>query len=332
MLNSKFECFLSFIKNKKILIIPHDLVDIDGLVSCFTLKYFLNQYFKDQKIFIFFSEFLKSSRIFLERFHEKFPDFSISYEENVDFSLFDVILIVDTNNINQIQLNNNYKIQNLGIPYVFIDHHYIVEKTGEDKPNLIFENYSSTAEIILDLFKLYDIPITTPLKILLISAILTDSGFFKHGSNKSVQNVGQLLSEEIKIQDIFTLLKIDIDISQKVANIKGLQRLEMIREGDYLIGLTNVSSFGSSIASMLLKIGFDVGIVISKELNQSRISTRAKKRVCIKTGLNLGKILVELSKKYEGSGGGHDGAASLTVDIEPDPIITDIIKKIRQHF
>ena len=108
----------------------------------------------------------------LRRFHEKFPEFNISYEKNVDFSLFDVILIIDTNNINQIRLNNNYRIKNLGIPYIFIDHHYIAEKTEQDKPNLIFENYSSTAEIILDLFKLYNTTITTPLKILFLRLIV----------------------------------------------------------------------------------------------------------------------------------------------------------------
>ena len=83
---------------------------------------------------------------------------------------------------------------------------------------------------------------------------------------------------------------------------------------------------------MLIKMGFDVGIVIAKEVNQFRINTRAKKRVCIQTGLNLGKILEEMSKQYNGSGGGHDGAASLTLNKESDIIITQIVEKIKQCF
>ncbi|MFX1391912.1 MAG: bifunctional oligoribonuclease/PAP phosphatase NrnA, partial [Promethearchaeota archaeon] len=167
---------------------------------------------------------------------------------------------------------------------------------------------------------------------LFIAAILTDSGFFKHGNNNTIQNVGKLLNEDIKFQDIITLLKNDIDISEKIAKIKGLQRLELIREGKYLIGITNVSSFGAAIASLLIKIGFDVSIVISKEDNNSRINTRARKKVCEETGLNLAKILKQISKRYEGSGGGHDGAASLTIDNESDYNITELIENIKKYL
>ena len=167
---------------------------------------------------------------------------------------------------------------------------------------------------------------------MLICAILTDSGFFKHGNNNTVQNVGKLLSADINIQDIFLLLRSEKDISSRIANIKGLQRVELIREGNYLIGITKVSSFGASVTSMLIKIGFDIGIAISKEQKQHRINTRAKKQVCIKTGLNLGKILEEISQQYNGNGGGHDGAASLTVNIEPDTIVLKIIEKIKQYL
>ena len=54
--------------------------------------------------------------------------------------------------------------------------------------------------------------------------------------------------------------------------------------------------------------------------------------VCIKTGLNLGKILEEISQQYNSSGGGHDGAASLTINMEPDPIVLKIIEKIKQYL
>ena len=335
MLKSKFENFLAFIKNKKILITTHDLVDIDGLVSCFTLKFFLIQYFKNQEVSIYFSELTKSTKTFIENFSKKFPNFNFSYEREFNLSNADVLLIVDTNNLNQIKLSNSSETPHLEIPYIFIDHHYsaeISENNNINTLNLIFDNYSSTAELILHLFELYDIQLTTPLKFLTITAILTDSGFFNHGNNKTIQNIGKLLGEDIEIQDIFILLKYDTDISEKIAKIKGLQRVKLIREGHYLIGITNVSSYGAGVASMLIKLGFDVGIVISKEVNQFRINTRAKKVVCIQTGLNLGKILEEISKQYNGSGGGHDGAASLTLNKESDIIITQIVEKIKQCF
>ena len=111
-----------------------------------------------------------------------------------------------------------------------------------------------------------------------------------------------------------------------------MQRVNLIREKDYLIGLTNVSSFGSSVAAMLIKLGFDIAIVLSKEGKNYRINTRAKKSFCIKTGLHLGKILGEISETHEGNGGGHDGAASITSNKESDFIITEIIEKIKQYL
>ena len=125
MLKSKFENFLAFIKNKKILITTHDLVDIDGLVSCFTLKFFLIQYFKNQKVSIYFSELTKSTKTFIKNFSKKFPNFNFSYEREFNLSNADVLLIVDTNNLNQIKLSNNSETPHLEIPYIFIDHHYL---------------------------------------------------------------------------------------------------------------------------------------------------------------------------------------------------------------
>ncbi len=337
MLKSKFEDLLAFIENKKILITTHDLVDIDGLVSCFALKFFLNQYFKNYEISIYFSEISKSTKNFIKNFSTKFHEFNLSYEKDFNVSRAETLLIVDTNNLDQIKLKNNSKTTHIEIPYIFIDHHYLGDKSeiknnNIKSLNLIFENNSSTAEIILLLFECYNTPLNNPLKTLFIAAILTDSGFFKHGNNNTIQNVGKLLGEDIKFQDILILLKNDVDISEKIAKIKGLQRLKLIRDGKYLIGITDVSSFGASIASMLIKIGFDVSIVISKEENHFRINTRAKKRVCEETGLNLAKILEQISERYEGSGGGHDGAASLTINGESDIIITDLIENIKKYL
>ncbi|MFX0038585.1 MAG: bifunctional oligoribonuclease/PAP phosphatase NrnA [Promethearchaeota archaeon] len=326
---------MTFIYNKNILITTHDLVDIDGLVSCYTLKFFFNQYFKDQEISIYFSGLSKPTENYLKNFNAKFPEFDLSYEKNLDIANIDILVIVDTNNLNQIKLNNNIDILHSNIPYIFIDHHYKSpdsKNSNKESFDILYENYSSTAEIILELFESYKIQLTLPLKILNISAILTDSGFFKYANNKSIRNVSNLLCKDIEIQEIFLLLQNDIDISQKIAHIKGLQRVELIREGEYLIGVTNVSSFGASVASMLIKTGFDIGIVVSKELTQHVINTRAKKKVCVKTGLNLGKILEEISERYQCSGGGHDGAASITFKIEFDIIIQEIIQKVKDYL
>ncbi len=99
-----------------------------------------------------------------------------------------------------------------------------------------------------------------------------------------------------------------------------------------MIGISDVSSFGASVASMLIKVGFDIGFVVSKETNRFIINSRAKKTVCVKTGLNLGKILEEISDRYNCNGGGHDGAASITFSLESDIIIQEIMEKVKQYL
>ncbi|MHA2088446.1 MAG: DHH family phosphoesterase [Promethearchaeota archaeon] len=321
-------------EGKKILITTHDLVDIDGLASCFALKFFLTEYFNKPTISISFSELSKPTRNYMVKFSEKFPEFKFIYRNNVKLSNYDVFLLVDANELNQIRLSIETNALQLTIPYIIIDHHHFnkdnLKNENVEFLNLINDSFSSTAEIILNLFQQYSQKLPTPYKYLIATAILTDSGFFNYGNNDTIKNISTLLDKDLDIQDIRLLLNREIDVSERIAQIKGLQRVEIIREGNYLIGVSNVSSFGAKVASTLLKIGFDVSIIHSIEKEQKIINGRVKKAICIKTGLHIGKIFEEISQNFGGSGGGHDGAAALTVDMELDMILKKIIEKIKE--
>jgi nanoRNase/pAp phosphatase (c-di-AMP/oligoRNAs hydrolase) len=142
--------------------------------------------------------------------------------------------------------------------------------------------------------------------------------------------VSVLLDDDLDFQEIRLLLNRDVDVSETIAKIRGLQRVKLIREGDYLIGIANVSSFGAKVAKTLIKIGFDISIIHSMEKNQYVINSRAKKSICLKTGVHLGKIFEEISENLGGSGGGHDGAAALTFDANLDTFLIKIVDKIKQ--
>lgn len=334
MLNFKYENFLSYLQGKKILITTHDLVDIDGLASCFALKFFLTEYLNKPTVSIFFSEFSKPTRNYMIKFTEKFPEFIFTYKKNVTLSNYDVCLIIDANDVSQVGFNPKNNTSQLKIPKIIIDHHHYNEdnfKSGNlDSLNLIDDNISSTAELILNLFQHYSQKVPLSYKYLMVTAILTDSGFFKYGNNNTIKNISALLDENIDFQEIRLMLNKEIDISERIAQIKGVQRVEIIREGNYLIGISNVSSFGAKVASTLIKIGFDISIIHSIEKEQNIINGRAKKSICLKTGLHIGKIFEEISENVGGSGGGHDGAAGLSFDMELDVVLKKIIEKIKQ--
>lgn len=333
MLYSKYEDFLSFLQDKKILITTHDLVDIDGSVSCFVLKFFLCERFNNSPS-IFFSELSKATKNFMNKFLIKFPEFKFDYETEVNLANYDVCLIIDTNDLSQIHFNSSIN-SNLEIPYILIDHHHYgkteLENGNISSLNLISDDISSSAEIILELIESQNQGLPTEYRYLMAAAILVDSGFFKYGNNSTIRKFSRLLDEKVNYQHLLNMLQNETDISEKIAKIKGLQRVELIRKGDYLIGVSKVSSFGASVASMLIKNGFDVGIVYSEEKNRKNINSRAKKSVCLNTGLHLGKILEELTQYADGSGGGHDGAASITFNAELKQVLSEFIEKIK-HF
>ena len=333
MLEPKFEEFLSILKNKKIVITTHDLTDLDGFISCYTLNYLLNLVVKTHKNVICFPKISKPTKNFIKKFSDRFPELNFNLNRKTDFSKFDICLVLDTSNLNQILFKKELEVTK--IPFIFIDHHFMNKKTvigNLTSLNLIYEDYSSTTEIVLELFKVFKVELSTPLKILMIAAILTDSGFFKYGDNRTIKNVSRLLDNEINFQEIQSFLNYDIDISEKIAKIKGMQRVILLREGEYLIGITNVSSYGASVASMLIRNGFDITFAYSKEKNVYKINTRAKNTVCLKTGLHLGKILEEISYEHKGNGGGHNGAASLTCHAESSDIINKILEKVKQYL
>ncbi len=327
MFTSKKDDFLKYLKGKSLSITSHDLVDLDGFISALSLKFFFENIFSNQNINLIFSRLSKHTKSFLNNFTQKFPDFNLSFHVDKEFLNADVIIITDSNNLHQIKHFNDI---NLKTPFIFIDHHLNLQVNYPNNIsalNLIFDNYSSTSEIVLELFIEYDVKLPLPYKYLLVSAILTDSGFLKYGNTRTIKNLNTILQDQVEIQEIIPLLERERDVSEKIARIKALQRVKLIKINGWLIGVSHLSSFTASAASTLIKVGFDVGIVVSKDKSDYRITTRAKKQVCLKTGLHLGKIIREINNV---NGGGHDGAATLNGKNDVEETLNQLIDKIKE--
>ncbi|HEY0089929.1 MAG TPA: DHHA1 domain-containing protein, partial [Candidatus Lokiarchaeia archaeon] len=263
----------------------------------------------------------------------KFPYVNFKLENIIDVSTVDVIVILDTNNLDQVGVTNDFDLINLNKPFIFIDHHLNLQKNYKENItnlNIIEDSYSSSAEIIYEMLECFDLILDVPSKFLLVAAILVDSGFLQHGDNKTILRVSKLLNEQVEYQEIISMLKIKEDISERIAKIKGFQRVALIQEKNWLIGITHVGSYEANVAASLLKIGFDIGIVCSTKKTEYRISIRANKEICLKTGLHLGKILKEISEEIGSNGGGHNGAASLTGKNGINVAKDKIIEKIKQ--
>jgi nanoRNase/pAp phosphatase (c-di-AMP/oligoRNAs hydrolase) len=102
------------------------------------------------------------------------------------------------------------------------------------------------------------------------------------------------------------------DISMRIAILKAASRVELDRVHDMLIASSHVSSFGGSASSMLINIGADIAFVGTAKGESVRISSRAK-REAVNAGVNLGQLMEDISNEYNGTGGGHSGAAGIDV-------------------
>lgn len=326
MYKSKINEIIKYLKDKTPLIITHHLVDIDALASTQAFKIFLNQLWPNKKVFLTYSKFTKSTKRFISKFNQKYPKIDLYGDKEYDLSKIDLIIILDTNNYDQIILNGENDLKSLEIPLIFIDHHLNLNPNASTL-NLIDDKQHSTSEIIHKFYEQFSLELSSPCIFLLIAGILTDTGFFKYCDNKSIKLISKLLSPQIEFQEVKNLLEFDKDISEKIAEIKGLQRVKIIRVEDWLIGITQISNFRASVASTLLNAGFDVAIVYSRDKASTKITTRAKNHICQKTSLHLGKILNGLS---QGSGGGHNGAASIFIEGEYDRILDELINEIKQ--
>jgi nanoRNase/pAp phosphatase (c-di-AMP/oligoRNAs hydrolase) len=326
----KFDILLSELSNKKVLITTHDQVDLDGFTSCVLLKYFLETYSDNIQVRLFFSRFSQFTFDFLSRLEKIFPNISSPLENREDYFDTEFIIILDTNNLDQVVFPESIIKTKNKIPFIFIDHHFDLNHdiTHNVKANnIIIDSITSTAEILFKIFIHYEIQVPTRFRYLLLAAIYTDTGGFKNANNDTFNHLSNILNSNLKFQDFLMLIEKKNDFAKKVAIIKGLQRVKIKKINNWLIGLSYVGSYTSSVASALLQIGFDVSIVYSKEPTSFRITTRAKKEICLKTGLHLGKILSEIK---EGSGGGHDGAASLNGENSFESALNLILEKIKK--
>lgn len=236
---------------------------------------------------------------------------------------YDLVVVVDTSTLAQL---NGFPLKN----YAVIDHH-ATTSLNENSAFSLHRNKSSTAEMVLDVLNVMGAPIMRRAAFALIAGIITDTGNFKHATSDSFKAVAELIElsgiEYSEVMDALSTLP--QDISMRIAFLKAAQRSVIERVDDWVIVTSQVSSFGGAAASNLISIGADVAFVASKEGDQVKMSARARK-CAINAGVNLAKLMEEISVKYKGTGGGHEGAAGMDVQGDADQILascTDYVKK-----
>lgn len=326
---------ISFIKGKKIVITTHDLADIDAVASAFALKLFLENFFHKELIDIRIPNCSKPTKQIISEIKSLYPCI-LENTFNVE-ACPDLLIVTDTNNIDKtnlsaIKIDPEEMIPNI----IFIDHH-IKGKDNDNsinEYNMVLEEYTSSSEMILDFFRIFKFTIKPCLIYLLSAGILKDTGNFKHANNRTFESFNFLLQKGVDYQILRDIMNLDLDLSKKIANIKGAQRSELIRCGEWLMCITRISNYEASVASSLKNLGCDVAVVVSKSKKGEmfRITARANHKVIKEKGINIGELFSSLSNNENLSGGGHKGAGTLSGEKNIDETIQIIITHFKKKL
>ncbi len=238
---------------------------------------------------------------------------------------FDLVVVVDTSTPAQL---NDYPLKT----YAVIDHH-ATTSLNEKAAFYLHRNKSSTAEIVLEVLKTMGAPIMRRAAFALISGIITDTGNFRHATSDSFKAVAELIElSGIEYSEVMDMLSsVPQDVSMRIAFLKAAQRAVIERVDDWIIVTSRVSSFGGAAASGLISIGADVVFVASKQDDVVKVSARAR-REAQNAGVNLAKLMEDISVKFNGTGGGHEGAAGMDVRGETENVLAACVEYVKNSL
>jgi len=294
-------------KSQHLLILCHSNADPDALGCALSIKH----YFKNKDISICCDGISKQAKHILDSLGgslgelEAEPDAIIVLDTSSPSLLGKCMALLD-------------KTDNLAV----IDHH----TTTDFKPKLAYRKCAtSNAELV---WEVLEKPNDIFIRKALLAGIMADTGHLKYANRQTFIALAEMIGDDILFEDIFSLFRKEVELSQRIALMKALQRMRIIRVKDYIIVRTSIGSFESFIARSILNIGADVVIIIN-EKRGSRIVARAGRRVANK-GLNLATIMHESSIINNGEGGGHPSAAGSKGVDDFKKAADDIIDAIRQ--
>ncbi len=246
-------------------------------------------------------------------------------DEDVD-ATWDLVVVVDSGNPSQVILPEGDG------PILVIDHHQPLAGWPEGTRQLCDPNLSSCAELVFKLLEQAGLTPDARSCQALMAGIVADTAHFRHAKAETFVTFSRLLQlHETPTNQVYDLMRPDFhrELSRRVAQLKGAQRLRYFREGQTLIAVTRTGAFEAATANALLAIGADVAFVASQKKRRVQLSARCLPRIA-EEGLNLGVLLQELAQETGMEGGGHPAAAALMGNGDAEALLNLAGRKARQ--
>ncbi len=249
---------------------------------------------------------------------------------------FDLFLILDSSSPSQITQLTEIEFSN-NMNTIVIDHHATNSKFG--KLNLVEPTYSSTSQILYELFKLWKVEISPDIAVCLFIGIFADTGGFKYPN--STPEALQMASELAKINPNYHKLIFDLENNKKPIEVEmiglALSSIEKYFSDHVVLSvipyeeikkrnLSKSDAMEGLVASLLKAVvGWNlVASLVEAEPNVVTVSLRTRDE----NKFDVSKIAKTVGEK----GGGHKGAAGTTIIKPLDEAKATLLRAVEQTF
>lgn len=216
------------------------------------------------------------------------------------------LLVLDTSGPEQLPAGIDFS------DAIVVDHHTRTDRWSTARTYYCDDSKSSCSEIVLEMLKTAGKRMPEEAALALMAGILTDTGMFKFGRPSALRAFADLMEQnKVQMDEATSLVHMESDISERISQLRGAQRLKYWKVGDFIVAASQGSAYEASVCKSLLSLGADVVFVGSQRGDSFRISARATQEM-VRMGVHLGKLLGGVGSETSNGGGGHPGAAGLT--------------------
>lgn len=250
------------------------------------------------------------------------------------FQHIDLLVIVDTNSLNQLPGLEGFigQIRRAGCPMIaVIDHH--ITGDGLGNVQLIDQNASAAGEVVYDLFKIAGWTISPAIAEAIFIAVASDTGWFKFGNADSriFHTAAELIDSGARPNDVYRRLYQRFTPQRLALMTRMLDRLRLFADGAIAVQYILTDDFAQTGAARadtenlidecqrLATVEAAV-LLVQQTDGRWRCSLRSKGRVDVR----------QIAQSY--GGGGHTLAAGVTLDGQLEPLIDQIVQRIQDQL
>jgi phosphoesterase RecJ-like protein len=204
------------------------------------------------------------------------------------------------------------------VPRLILDHHATNGWTLRDGDHMMQWDVRATTEMVAEyMFENAQEALTPAVRKMLLAGMITDTGRFRHANSTSFQVTTRLLGRgDIDYAEFCEYIeREETSPSERGSLLRGLSRAKHHDAGEWSLVTTYAGTLEGRLASIMLGTGCDVSLVSRHRDGETRLTARATRKATLR-GVHLGSIMQAIAEQHGGDGGGHDGAAGWTGQVD----------------